>query len=538
MLPVLARREADHVPLGVDALAHAVDPPEAQRLVHRLRPRHARLAGCLLEVADPQLLLAVVMLLQPRSEVLGSLERCGLHGVRSLASPPQAVGVLDGAVPDDCRVGGPTYAGRHGVRFLRAPPPRGSTLLPQLRHPPVDDPRDRGAEDGHGPVRGPRRLDRPRTTARSRARPRGPGWVLRRRERGTARAPRSPREVHRGRGDGGVRPPPRQRGRRGESRPRRPRDPRPDAPPPAVPRPGRAARGPRRDRDRRGGDGRRAHGAIARHRPGRQRRRPPADRRPAGTGADGCDHARADRGRGLLRRQAGGGGQGVRRRAAGLRGGGADHPVGAPHDPVRGPRERAGHPSRERREGERDLQPAPRLDPRRARRGQVPAGRRVDRRPGRRRHRSPRARGGLRRHRDVRAGDRDRPRHRGHRRRDATRGGHAPPAGGRRRLLRPERGGAGRRPTRTHDRSGRAQARGVGLRPRRPERIHEPGGRPVRSRARGPRVRGRARASSPDARSDRTRRHDDAERTPTSAHDRPRPAGAAGGAARPGGRAS
>ena len=89
------------------------------------------------------------------------------------------------------------------------------------------------------------------------------------------------------------------------------------------------------------------------------------------------------------------------------------------------------------------------------------------------RHRPPRTSADLRRHRHVRAGHRDRPRDRRHRGRHGARRGDAPPPGGRRRLLRPERGGTGRRSPRPHDRARRPQARGVRLRPGRAERVPE-----------------------------------------------------------------
>ena len=76
----------------------------------------------------------------------------------------------------------------------------------------------------------------------------------------------------------------------------------------------------------------------------------------------------------------------------------------------------------------------------------------------RRRHRPPRAGADLRRHRHVRAGDGDRPRDRGHRGRHGAGGGEAPAAGRGGRLLRSERGGAGRRASRPHDRARRPQA--------------------------------------------------------------------------------
>src|SRR6266545_904319 len=53
--PRLARREALDVAALVHGLAHAVDPPEAERLVEGLPVGDARLAGALVEVPEPQL---------------------------------------------------------------------------------------------------------------------------------------------------------------------------------------------------------------------------------------------------------------------------------------------------------------------------------------------------------------------------------------------------------------------------------------------------------------------------------------------------
>src|SRR5919197_3600073 len=66
---LLARREADRVAVAVDRPPYAVDPAEAQRLVDRLRPRHARAPGRLLVEADQQLALRGVMALEPGPEL-------------------------------------------------------------------------------------------------------------------------------------------------------------------------------------------------------------------------------------------------------------------------------------------------------------------------------------------------------------------------------------------------------------------------------------------------------------------------------------
>src|SRR6185503_1376970 len=67
----LPRREPVHVALVVDALANAVDPSEAQRLVDRLRPGDARPARTLLVQAHPQLGRGRVVLVEPGAELLG-----------------------------------------------------------------------------------------------------------------------------------------------------------------------------------------------------------------------------------------------------------------------------------------------------------------------------------------------------------------------------------------------------------------------------------------------------------------------------------
>src|SRR6185436_19876331 len=71
------RREADGVALVVDALPHAVDPPETQRLVHRLRPRDRRLPRAPFPEPDQQFRLACVVLCEPPAERGRSLEEGG-----------------------------------------------------------------------------------------------------------------------------------------------------------------------------------------------------------------------------------------------------------------------------------------------------------------------------------------------------------------------------------------------------------------------------------------------------------------------------
>src|SRR6185436_11927074 len=73
----LARREADGIAYIVDALAQTVDPAEAQRLVHRLGPGDAGLAGTLLIIPDPQLAGGGVVLLQPGAKGLRRREERG-----------------------------------------------------------------------------------------------------------------------------------------------------------------------------------------------------------------------------------------------------------------------------------------------------------------------------------------------------------------------------------------------------------------------------------------------------------------------------
>src|SRR5260370_67931 len=88
----LARCEPDDVARGVAALPDAVDPPEAQRRIHRLGPGDARSAGVLLVEPHPELRDGAVMALEPfaparRRDEEPALERCPSggrrHGARS-----------------------------------------------------------------------------------------------------------------------------------------------------------------------------------------------------------------------------------------------------------------------------------------------------------------------------------------------------------------------------------------------------------------------------------------------------------------------
>ena len=56
----------------VDSPARAIDPPEAQRLTHRLRPREALAAGVTLVESDEKLDCAVVIGLEPLTEFRGA----------------------------------------------------------------------------------------------------------------------------------------------------------------------------------------------------------------------------------------------------------------------------------------------------------------------------------------------------------------------------------------------------------------------------------------------------------------------------------
>src|SRR4029453_5978345 len=73
------RREPVHVAVVVDALPDAVDPSEAQRLVHRLGPGDARPARTPLVQPPPQVGRRGVMLVEPGAEGLAVGEEDGLH---------------------------------------------------------------------------------------------------------------------------------------------------------------------------------------------------------------------------------------------------------------------------------------------------------------------------------------------------------------------------------------------------------------------------------------------------------------------------
>src|SRR6266508_2542541 len=75
----LARGEADRVALVIHAFSDAVDPTDAKGLVHRLRPGYARLAGALLEVANPELLRRAVMLFEPLPQMRWRCEESDFH---------------------------------------------------------------------------------------------------------------------------------------------------------------------------------------------------------------------------------------------------------------------------------------------------------------------------------------------------------------------------------------------------------------------------------------------------------------------------
>src|SRR5258708_788407 len=81
----LARREALDVAALVHGLAHAVDPAEAECLVEGLPVGDARLAGALVEEADPQLGDGVVGLLEPGAELARRTEE-----PRRLGAPARA----------------------------------------------------------------------------------------------------------------------------------------------------------------------------------------------------------------------------------------------------------------------------------------------------------------------------------------------------------------------------------------------------------------------------------------------------------------
>src|SRR5688500_6718402 len=79
-----ARREADRVAVLVQALADAVDPADAEGLVHGLRPGDAGLARSPLVVPDPQLLRGRGVLFEPAPKIGRGLEESHAAGAHSL----------------------------------------------------------------------------------------------------------------------------------------------------------------------------------------------------------------------------------------------------------------------------------------------------------------------------------------------------------------------------------------------------------------------------------------------------------------------
>src|SRR5262249_54691381 len=80
------RRETDRVAFVAEAAADAVDPADAQRLVHRLRPGDALLIASLLVIADQELRLPLVVLLEPPPELRGRRKEPRLHRMELYAS--------------------------------------------------------------------------------------------------------------------------------------------------------------------------------------------------------------------------------------------------------------------------------------------------------------------------------------------------------------------------------------------------------------------------------------------------------------------
>ena len=74
----LARGEANGIGVSVDAPPDAIDPPEAQRLVHRLGIGDAGF-GRLLAEADPEFLALMVLCLQPAPKHLGRSKKDDFH---------------------------------------------------------------------------------------------------------------------------------------------------------------------------------------------------------------------------------------------------------------------------------------------------------------------------------------------------------------------------------------------------------------------------------------------------------------------------
>jgi len=60
-----SRSESNYVALGPERFANSVDPSEAKRFIHGLRPCDALAAGSLFMESDPELTFLVVILFQP-----------------------------------------------------------------------------------------------------------------------------------------------------------------------------------------------------------------------------------------------------------------------------------------------------------------------------------------------------------------------------------------------------------------------------------------------------------------------------------------
>ena len=170
--------------------------------------------------------------------------------------------------------------------LLRRRERRQGSLLPELR-----DATGRGGsacgrrpQGRHDRLRRRDRVDGARRAARPRGAPPRDGPVLRRDGRGDRAPRRHGREVHRRRGDGGLRHPATPRGRRGPRRARGGRDARGarGAQPRARARPRCRDRGSDRRQHRRGGRRRPVGRPATRHRRRGERRRPAGAGRRAG----------------------------------------------------------------------------------------------------------------------------------------------------------------------------------------------------------------------------------------------------------------
>src|SRR5262249_21637930 len=74
-----SRCEANLVAMRVVPLTYAVNPADAERLVHRFRPRECRLAGIPVVVADPHLVLGFVVSVEPLAQLRGRSKEPDLH---------------------------------------------------------------------------------------------------------------------------------------------------------------------------------------------------------------------------------------------------------------------------------------------------------------------------------------------------------------------------------------------------------------------------------------------------------------------------